>query len=214
MSLSGGVQEAKRMASFTHDAGGTETLFTYRPEPAEITRQGEQMANRLYGIIDTRSPKTPYICAWRDTDPERFRRPEDMGPPLKILFGATFGTEPWSPPAGLVEYATQASQRDQAHVTLGWENMDGTYRLNRFEVVVTNLAANRDFRSVWYNEEPEQILFDRFEIQFPASPIDCLRFNIAATVPRRYNQHERPEERKLWFMMAGSAPPIPDWVLY
>jgi hypothetical protein len=129
-------EDAERIATFTHDAGGTQTLFAYRPEPAEVTRAGELMANRLYGIIDTRSPKTPYICCWRDTDPHRFRAPPDAGPPHKILMACSFGTSAWLPPADLMENATQAMQR------------------------------------------------------------------------------EAPKEPTITFMMAGSAPPIPDWVLY
>ena len=50
------ASDARPIASFTHDMGGEATLHAYYPEPAEVTRQGEQMANQLYGIIDTKSP--------------------------------------------------------------------------------------------------------------------------------------------------------------
>ena len=214
MSLGSEGGELERIASFTHDSGGTETLFAYQPAPAEVIRSGEAMANRLYGFIDTRSPRTPYICVWRDPEPSRFRAGPDSGPPGKILMACNFGTEPWSPPANLVEHASQASQRDQAQVTMGWEGVDGDYRLVRLEIAIGNLAAGRDFRSVWFDDEIQQIVLDRCQIEFPSSPVDDLRFLVSARLPRRYNRHEPPKEPTVAFIMAGIAPPIPDWVLY
>lgn len=202
------------IATFTHDAGGAATLFAYQPEPALVTRQGEQMANRLYGIIDTRSPKTPYICVWRDPDPTRFRAGADAGPPNKILMACGFGAGAWCPPANLAEHATQAMQRDEARVTMGWDRSDGEYRLTRLEVSVTNFAEGRDFRSVWFGDEVAQLAFDRCEIGFPASPVDAIGFVVTGSLPRRYNQREAPKEPTTTFTMTGTAPPIPDWVLY
>lgn len=202
------------IATFTHDAGGTPRLFAYLPEPSLVTRQGELLANRVYGSIETRSPTTPYVCLWRDPDPARFRAKEDAGPPHKILMSCSFGIDAWSPPANLAEQAYQAMQRDEARVTMGWGRRDGTYLLTRLEVTVSNLAERRDFRSVWFDDEVTQLAIDNCVIDFPISPVDPISFSVSASLPRRYNQHEAPKEPSIAFSMIGTAPPIPEWVLY
>lgn len=202
------------IATFTHDQGGVETLYGYWPEPAEQIRQGEQIANKLYGIIDTRSPKTNHICVWRDTDPTRFRAGPDAGPPNEILLACGFGTDPWTPPTNLAQLAAQAMVRDEARVAMGWSRRGEGYALTRLEVSVTNLAAGRDFRSVWYDDEVAELDLRQQDIVFPASPADPLTFAITASLPRRYNRREAPKAPTATFNMAGRAAPIPDWVLY
>lgn len=202
------------IATLTHDLGGAPTLHGYRPEPAPETRQGERIANNLYGNIETRSPSTPYICCWRDTDPSRFRAPADAGPPHEIFLVCGFGTSAWSPPASLMEQANQAMQRDQANVMIGWSRREGGYAMTRLEVAVSNLAAGRDFRSVWFGDEIAGLAIQRHEIVFPTSPADPIAFAIAASLPRRYNSHEAAKAPTVTLTMAGTAPPIPDWILY
>jgi hypothetical protein len=202
------------IATFVHDVGGADTLFAYPPEPAARIRQGEAMANKLYGIIDTRSPRTPYMCVWRDPDPSRFRAEADSGPPNEILLFCGFGTSAWEPPASLIEHAEQAMRRDDAKVTIKWKRRGDGYAMTRFEVSVSNLAQGRDFRSVWYDDEVARLDFERLEIHFPKSPVDPLRFAVATSLPRRYNKFEAAKAPIAKFTMEGTAPPIPDWVLY
>ncbi len=172
------------------------------------------MANRLYGIIDTRSPRTPYMCLWRDPDPTRGRAAAESGPPREILLFCGFGTSDWTPPANLVAHAEQAMRRDQANVTIGWTWRDGAYAMNRLEVWISNLAEERDFRSVWYDGEIAGLAIDRQDIVFPRSPVDPIAFAVTASLPRRYNKFEAARAPTARFTMAGFAPPIPDWVLY
>lgn len=202
------------IAVLTHDAGGAATLFAYPPEPAAETRQGELMANRLYGIIDTRSPKTPYMCLWRDPDPTRCRAGAGSGPPNEILLFCGFGTSAWTPSANLVEHAEQAMRRDQANVAIGWKWRDGAYAMTRLEVSIGNLAQERDFRSVWYDGEIAGLAIDRQEIVFPKSPVDSIAFAVTASLPRRYNKSEAAKAPTASLTMEGTAPPIPDWLLY
>ncbi|WP_028970728.1 hypothetical protein [Sphingomonas sp. URHD0057] len=203
------------IATFTHDQGGAATLYAYQPQPAAETRSGEKMANALFGgIIDTRSPKTPYFCSWRDPAPSRFRAGPDAGPPHEILSLCHFGTSAWSPPTDLVKHAEQAMSRDSASVVMGWKRRDDAYVLTRLEVVISNLAAERDFRSVWFDDEIQELPFERQAITFPASPVDVLTFEVTASLPKRYNRREQPKEPTATFTMTGSAPPLPEWVLY
>lgn len=204
----------KPIANFTYDLGGNQTLHAYRPEPAAMTRQGERMANKLYGIIESRSPKTPYFCVWRDTDPTRFRAKADAGPPHEIFLTCGFGTSAWSPPENLAEHAEQAMRRDEARVVVGWTRRDGGYAMNRIEVSVDNLAAGRNFRSVWFGDEIAGLAIRPQDITFPTSPVDSITFAITASLPRRYNEGEPTTAPTVTFTMAGTAPPIPDWVLY
>jgi hypothetical protein len=208
------VSDGRRIATFTHDQGGQSLLHAYFPEPAEVTRQGEQMANRLYGNIETRSPKTPYFGSWRDPEPTRFRAGPDAGPPLKIFMVCNFGTEPWAPPANLAEHAAQMMQRDEANVMIGWERREERFVMDRLEVAINNLAEGRNFRSVWYGDEVGQLSFDWLDIAFPTSPADPIGVNIAGKLQRRYNKGEAPTAATATFSMSGTLPPIPDWVLY
>lgn len=202
------------IATFTHDLGGNQALYAYLPEPAAGTRQGERTANKLYGIIETRSPKTPYFCAWRDTDPTRFGAKANAGPPHQIFLVCGFGTSAWSPPANLVEHAEQAMSRDEARVAMGWTRRDGGYVMERLEISVKNTAAGRDFRSVWFDDEIAGLNIDQQDIAFPNSAVDPITFAITASLPRRYNKGEAATAPTGTFTIAGTAPPIPDWVLY
>lgn len=202
------------IAAFTHDLGASQTLYAYAPEPAAETRQGELMANRLYGFIDTRSPTTPYICVWRDTDPTRFRAGAEAGPPHNIFLVCCFGTSAWTPPSNLVEHAEQAMRRDEGRVAIGWERRDGGYAMTRIEVSIGNAAAGRDFRSVWFGDEIARLALVGDAVLFPQSPVDPIAFTIAGSLPRRYNRDEATTAPTATFTMTGTAPPIPDWVLY
>lgn len=206
--------DERSIATFVHDAGGTSTLFGYPPEPAAEIRQGEAMANRLYGIIETRSPRTPYMCVWRDPDPTRSRAGADAGPPNDILLFCGFGTSAWEPPANLMEQAEQAMRRDQAKVTIRWTRREGVLVMTRLEVEIGNMAEGRDFRSAWFDDEITGLDFQRKEIEFPNSPVDPIAFAVNASLPRRFNQRQPATGPTASFAMEGTAPPIPDWVLY
>lgn len=208
-----GFGDRKAIATFVHDVGGVDTLFAYPPEPAAETRQGELVADWLYGVSQRRSPKTPYMCAWRDPDPTRLRAGAEDGPPSEIFLFCIFGTSPWEPPAGMIEHAEQAMRRDHAEVRIGWKRRDGGYVMTRLEVCVGNLAQERDFRSIWFDDEIGSLPI-RQSITFPGSPADPIAFSIAASLPRRFNRGEVATEPMVDFAIEGTAPPIPDWLLY
>lgn len=201
------------VATFTHDLGGTPTLHAYPAEPASETRGGERLANRVYGM-NTRSPKTPYVCVWRDADPTRFRAAAGAGPPHKILLFCHFGTDAWSPPSNLVEQAEAAMRRDEATVVMGWDRHDGSYRMSRFEVTISNLAAGRNFSSRWFGGEAAGLAFSRMEVAFPKSPVEPVTFAVRATLPQRLNKGDGPGKATATFAIEGSAAPIPPWMNY
>ena len=203
-------EDGNSIASLRHDLGKQTHLHSYAPEPAVETRQGDRISHRLYGI-ETRSPKTPYICVWRDTSSPR---PGDGAPPSEIFLTCAFGTSAWTPPASLAKEAMERAYRDEAMLRVQWERDGDRYRMVRFEIELNNLSEDISFRSSNFGEDLAAIRFTKAEVAFQGTAGDPLTFDIAASVPRRTNRGEATRDPIVSLEVSGTAVPIPGWVLY
>lgn len=206
-----GASENDAIASFKHDYGKARTLYAYKPEPAAETRQADLAANRTYGF-ETKSPRTPYLCAWRDTG-RRSAKASDV-PPDEVFLTCAFGTSFWTPPSRLVDEAEHRGKRDEAILRAQWTRSDGIYRMSRFELEIKDAASHKSFRSINFGPDVADIDFSQAAITFPASGNDMMAFNISASVPERSNRGDDRGKQASTISLSGTAGIIPSWLLY
>jgi len=199
------------VASFTHDLGPGRTLHGYRAEPASDKRQMDRVHEHMYGFR-TESPRTPYICVWRD--PVRFSATEADGPPVQILMACSFGTSAWSPPGNIMEEAKLRMHRQEAGLRADWVKDGDGYRLTRIEFEVRGPDFPKRFRSANAGADLGELRFRDFKVSFPRSVGDRLSFRIEATAPYRLNSGEPSRDPVATLAVEGSALPIPAWLMY
>ena len=201
------------IAWLNHDWTGGGTLYSYPPEPAEVTRMGELMHDRLYGLTQSKSPRTPYIGAWRDSARNTVQD-RKLGWPTIIGLFCTFGTEAWEPPRNLIEEASLRQQRVEGALRLHWEwHDDHGYQLHDFGLEVSRGIETRRFRS--FHRGADLALLDMevdpIPIPEPGAPI---AFRLSGQIPERYNYADPLGPQRVRFTVMGSAAPIPPWMIY
>jgi hypothetical protein len=199
------------LAHLTHNLEGGGTLRAYPAEAAPENRQIDQVHERMYGFR-TLSPRTPYICVWRD--PERFRATPADGRPVKILMACSFGTEDWEPPRNLMEEATQRALRQEAVFGARWTREGDGYRLARIELEVRDPRLRNQFRSANDESDLATLEIRDWEVTLPRSVDEPLRFRVEVTAPYRLNGGEAAKEPVATLRIEGAALPIPDWLMY
>jgi len=199
------------IAAFRHDFAGRRTLHSYAAEPAVERRAGDRMSERVFGFR-TESPRTPYICIWRD--PVLHRPGAEPARPSQILMACSFGTAPWTPPSSLVEEASERMRRDEATMRVKWVGEGGGYRMTEFQIEIRDAESLTAFRSAHGAAEIPALNFAKAEIVFPASSGDPLGFRISASVPARQNPGDSAREPTVSLTAEGTALPIPLWLLY
>ena len=165
------------VATFHHDFRGGDTLHAYAAEPAAERRQGDRVSERLFGLR-TESPRTTYICVWRDTG--RGRAMARSGQPEEVFLVCMFGSADWTPPPTLAEEAAARAGRDEAVLRARWIRTGSQWRLARLEVEIKQADPADRFRSVHFDGELAEVALRETQIAFPASPADPVRFRIAA----------------------------------
>lgn len=199
------------LATLTHDLQGGGTLYAYPAEPAAQNRQIDQVHERMYGFR-TLSPRTPYICVWRD--PARFRATAADGPPVRILMACSFGADDWSPPLDLLKEAEQRMFRQEGLLRLDWASDDTNYRLTRVELEVRGPHLAKNFRSANGEGDLAELQVRDWAVSFPQSVEDGLSFRIEVAAPYRLNSGEPAKAPTATLRMHGTALPIPDWLMY
>jgi len=204
--------DGKSIATFQYDLNGQRTLHAYPPEPAAENRQEDKLHKRVYGALgDTKSPRTPYICVWRDPDlaSDRSARPS------KIFLTCAFGTDDWEPPAGIIEQAQARMQREEAVIRVRWDWRGDTYRLTRFEAEVRDLPAKLAFRtSISSADEITALRARGSGMKFPATLDDPFVFDLTVDAPDRGNRGEETGAPTAKLTIRGTAAPMPSWVMY
>jgi hypothetical protein len=191
-----------------HDFGGEHALFAYPAETSKDTHEGDRIHARLYGI-ETRSPRTPYLCTWRNPNAAL-----EAGPPGEIFLAGAFGTEAWEPPDGLVAQAAARQTRDECAVRIGWTLADAGYRLTRFEFEVNPLNPEVSFRSRNFGDEPAELDLTEANMRFPVDRSDTLAFHFTGQLRQRSNRGERLAPPTVRLQLHGIAQPIPAWLMY
>lgn len=199
------------IASFEHDLGERDALHSYLPKPSEMTRQADLISERMYGF-KTKSPRTPYICVWRDTG--RPGAKDDDLPPKEVFLTCVFGASPWTPPPSLLEESAQRHRRDEAVLTIQWDRDGDSYRMSRFDVEIRDPEARVQFRSRNFGTDLAAIGIRRAEIDFPKSRSGRVKFEVSALVPQRQNQGQPLGKDKVTLTASGTAVPIPTWLNY
>jgi len=213
MTLSACTDAPDEVATFQHDFGTGGTLRAYAAA-ADGQRQADQVATRAYGT-QTQSPRTPYLCVWRDTGPGRFRAAG--GAPTELFLTCVFGSDAWTPPPNLLQEAEARARRDEAVLRAQWRRNGSSWPLTRLEVEIhrgTNPDPDARFRSVHFEDELAAVTLRESEIAFPASAKDPVRFRIVASLPRRRNRGEPVSAPAVALTIAGTAQPMPDWMNY
>lgn len=204
------AEGSQPVATLRHDLGGRQTLHAYVLEPAAETRQ----MDRMYGL-GIRSPRTPYLCAWRD--PGRLAASgAGAAGPGSVFLVCVFGADDWSPPAEYLREAEERMRRDEAVLRAQWDRDGDTYRLTRFEVEirVRGGGPGMDFRSVNFGDAVAELDMRQAEISFPASASNSMTFRISAVLPRRFNRGEAAGPPLVSLDIAGTAGPTPRWLNY
>jgi hypothetical protein len=191
-----------------HDFGAEHALFAYPAKASAETHEGDRIHARLYGI-ETRSPRTPYLCTWRN--PNGAFAP---GPPGEIFLAGAFGTEAWELPDGLVAQAATRQTRDECVVRIGWKLGDAGYRLTRFEFEVNPLSPECPFRSRHFGDELAELDLTEADMRFPIDRSDSLAFHLSGQLRQRKNRGESMEPPTVRLQLSGIAQPIPEWLMY
>lgn len=209
-----GANEGQR-ASLTYDVNGRRTLHAYDLKPAKSLGQAEIIAQRLYGTRNLQRPDEAYYCTWRDTGPDQYiNRRNRSGRPSTKFLACRFGTSRWSPPANLVEAATEHAKRESAVIRIQWDRLADRYVLKRFEVELEH-RPTLIFRSQNLTEPELPALGIRVhKMTIPSSPQDGFSFHLTARVPSRPNSGMKAVGPIIPLEVEGSAMPIPDWLLY
>lgn len=209
-----GASEGQR-ASLTYDVNGRRTLHSYDLKPAKSLGQAEIIAQRLYGTRNLQRPDEAYYCTWRDTGPDQYiNRRNQSGRPSKIFLACRFGTTRWSPPANLVEAATEHAKRESAVIRIEWDRLPDRYALKRFEIELDHRPALH-FRSQNLTEQELSALDIRVhEMTIPSSPQEDFIFHLTARVPSRQNSGMKAVGPIIPVEIEGSAMPMPQWLLY
>lgn len=200
------------LAWLDHDWSGGGTLLSYAPVPAETKRMGEQVHDRLYGI-ETRSPLTPYLTAWRDVARHTVND-RKLGWPSEIGLWAIFGTEAWKPPENLIEEATQRQWRDEGQLSMLWRWEDDRYRLARLGLQLSKAGEGRPFRSFHQGLELGGLDIAVAPVERPSEPRAAIPFQVSGHLRERYNAGEEQKGEAIRFVAMGSAPLQPNWMMY
>lgn len=202
------------VATLTHDQGGGRTLYAYATEPARRNRQEDEIHRRLYGDFGaTRSPRTPYICVWRDTGPTGFTRDPGIRPP-EIFLTCIFGTDDWEPPDSMLAHAEARMKRSEAVIRLLWRRDGDGWRIDRFEAEIRDPQAGIDFRSINVAQGLAAVALEPRAITFPETQYEPLTFDIGASLPFRRHRGEAAREPAARVAIRGVASPMPKWVMY
>jgi len=202
-------------ASLVYDIDGKRILYAYVLAPADTMGQAEKIANRMYGTQNLRQPKGAYFCTWRDTGPTQYvNKSRGYGQPSTIFIVCLFGSEQWSPPAGLLEAAAAHAKREAVLVRVTWERRGGAYVMSNFGFRVER-PTGQDFSSQNQNgKELAEIRSFTSSVDSPNSPQDPVRFKISATVPSRLNGGDPAKGPYVPLEIEGIAQPSPEWLLY
>jgi hypothetical protein len=188
--------------------------MSYPAVPAEIKRGGNELHDRFWGM-ETRSPVTPYLTAWRDVAKHTVED-RKLGWPSRILIFAMFGTEPWIPPADLVEEATQHQMRDSAQLRLGWfwSDAEQGYALDELTLQLQRGGRDRPFRSVHRREELDMLDVEVASITRPESDNAVIPFHVSGHLRERNQSGKMLKGNFVRFTAMGSAALQPGWMMY
>ncbi|MBJ6120798.1 hypothetical protein [Sphingomonas mollis] len=211
-----GASKGQR-ASLKYDVNGRRTLHAYDLKPAKSLGQAEIIAQRLYGTRNLQRPDEAYFCTWRDTGPDQYiNRFNRAGRPSKIFLACRFGASRWSPPANLIEAATEHAKRESAVIRIEWDRLPDRYVLRRFEIELNHRPA-LSFRSQNLTKGELPALGVRIhKMTIPSSPQDGFSFHLTARVPSRQNSGMKAVGPIIPVEIDGSAMPMPmpNWLLY
>lgn len=206
------AREGSSIAELEHDLSGEKRLYSFAPEPATATRQIDGMHKRLYGI-ETKSPKTPYMCTWRDPTLAEVTKGRPTKP-RTIFMACIFGTSDWTPPSSLLEEAQARNRRAEAVIRISWDEEGATYRMSQFDVEIHDGTGSLNFRSVHRGKELAEVRLRRAKTVFPASASEPFTFNISASAPYRLNNGDKIGAPTATLSISGTAMPMPNWVMY
>lgn len=202
-------------ATLTYNAKGRHALHAYDVKPAR--RAGE--AGIIAGWLDHnrvhRHPDETYFCVWRDTGPNEYAdRGSGSGRPSEIFLTCRFGTSRWSPPANLIEAATEDVKRDSALIRIGWKRSVKGYSIKRFELELKR-PPSPFFRSQNLTERELSELGIRVSrMVAPSTPRSDLIIHLTARVPSRMNSGMKAIGPIIPIEIEGTATPIPEWLSY
>lgn len=204
--------DGKSIASLRHDLGDGATLFAYPAEPAAQNRQEDQVHRQLYRPSGaTKSPRTPYICVWRDPVPPGLNR---AVAPDRIFLTCVFGTIDWEPPAKIVDQAAARLQRQEAVIRIQWDRSGATYKMTRLDVEVRDLSTKLNFRSRNSGDQISEVRAKQSGMKFPESQDEPFTFRLDVSAPERANGRDPAGKAIASLSIEGTAAPMPPWVMY
>lgn len=188
--------------------------MSYPAIPAETKRGGNILHDNFWGF-ETRSPMTPYLTAWRDVAKHTVED-RKLGWPTRIMVFGMFGTEPWIPPASLVEEATQHQLRDSAQLRLGWRWNDatGAYALDELSLQLQRGGREHPFRSVHRHEELNILDVELSPIDRPDPADAAIPFRVSGHLRERHKSGEAIKGDPVRVTVMGTATLQPGWMMY
>lgn len=201
-------------ATLTYEANGRHTLHAYDVKPTQSSGETDVGTKRLDGSPPRLNPAA-YFCVWRDTGPDGYGgRGLRTGRPSEIFLTCRFGTSPWSPPADLIEAATEDLKRESALIRIGWTRSANGYVMKRFELELKKRGALR-FRSQNLTErELSELGISVSKMVAPSMPQGRLVIHLTARIPSRMNSGMKAIDPIIPIEFEGAAMPIPNWMSY
>lgn len=194
------------IATVTFDFAGEHRWYSFPPIERAKLDWPERLANRTYPWINVKTPRTRYLCVWRDIGKTQFSRDPKVRPD-SVFLTCSFGPNDTLPVA-----ETLTDLKERVTIRFGWSLEQNSYKLSRLEVEV--VTKDGRYRSQNLQADILQVSFQKEEVQFPATHSDPMRFDLRIALPKRTNSLQQQTTPVVDFAFVGTAEPRPRWLNY